>query len=61
MIPFQTLSVHWTHYEQEMNKMGEWMNEKESLLREVESNPSSDQEHILRQASMLQVRDDFLV
>nr|XP_027238839.1 dystrophin-like isoform X4 [Penaeus vannamei] len=51
----QTLSVHWTHYEQEMNKMGEWMNEKESLLREVESNPSSDQEHILRQASMLQI------
>lgn len=59
MIPFQTLSVHWIHYEQEMNKMGEWMNEKESLLREVESNPSSDQEHILRQASMLQVRADF--
>ncbi|XP_071545194.1 uncharacterized protein [Panulirus ornatus] len=51
----QTLSVHWEHFEQEMEKLRKWMDEKEALLRQVESNPSTEQEHILKHASMLQV------
>ncbi|XP_069180920.1 LOW QUALITY PROTEIN: dystrophin [Procambarus clarkii] len=51
----QTLSIHWEHFEQEIDKLRQWLHEKETTLRQVESNPSSEQEHILRHASMLQV------
>ncbi|XP_066986166.1 dystrophin, isoforms A/C/F/G/H-like isoform X29 [Macrobrachium rosenbergii] len=51
----QNLSVYWKALDQGMVKMRQWMDEKETLLRQVESNPSTEQEHILQQASMLQV------
>ncbi|XP_042209207.1 dystrophin-like [Homarus americanus] len=51
----QTLSVHWEHFEQEIEKLRQWLNEKETSLRQFESDPSTEQEHILRHASMLQV------
>ncbi|XP_068223554.1 microtubule-actin cross-linking factor 1-like [Palaemon carinicauda] len=51
----QNLSVYWKALDQGIVKMRQWMDEKESLLRQVESNPSTEQEHILQQASMLQV------
>ncbi|KAK7085433.1 hypothetical protein SK128_001326, partial [Halocaridina rubra] len=51
----QTLVVYWQPLSQGMTKLSQWISEKETLLRQVESNPSTEQEHILKQASMLQV------
>ncbi|XP_069940660.1 microtubule-actin cross-linking factor 1 isoform X2 [Cherax quadricarinatus] len=51
----QTLSVHWEHFEREVEKISQWLDDKETTLRQVESNPSTEQEHCLRHASMLQV------
>ncbi|XP_076057389.1 dystrophin-like, partial [Oratosquilla oratoria] len=51
----QVLTVHWEQLEREMEKLGKWLDENEAQLKQMESNPSTDQEHLLRQAGTLQV------
>lgn len=51
----QALALHWAQLEEGVTKQTAWLDNKETLLREMESNPSMEQSHVLKQASLLQV------
>ncbi|KAA0203443.1 hypothetical protein HAZT_HAZT010525 [Hyalella azteca] len=51
----QALALHWGQLEEGVRQLTLWLDGKEAQLRHIESNPSTNQQHILSQASMLQV------
>ncbi|XP_047739356.1 dystrophin [Hyalella azteca] len=50
----QALALHWGQLEEGVRQLTLWLDGKEAQLRHIESNPSTNQQHILSQASMLQ-------
>ncbi|XP_045119299.1 utrophin-like isoform X3 [Portunus trituberculatus] len=51
----QTLSQHWPRFEEEVSALKEWLKDKEKDLRDFESDPATEEEKFMRQASYLQV------
>ncbi|CAL4098879.1 unnamed protein product, partial [Meganyctiphanes norvegica] len=51
----QGLTIHWEQFERESDKVKNWVNEKQAILREFDSNPSMEVEQMMHQAGMLQV------
>ncbi|KAF2364920.1 Calponin domain [Trinorchestia longiramus] len=50
----QALALHWAQLEEGVCQLTVWLDDKEKQLRQMESNPSMEQQHILAQASVLQ-------
>ncbi|KAG0717771.1 Dystrophin [Chionoecetes opilio] len=51
----QTLSVYWPRFEEELEHVSKWLEGKEKMLRQFESEPATDDSQVLRHASSLQV------
>lgn len=49
--------MHWETLETNTDKLQQWLDVQEAVLRGMESNPDTDEAHIQKQAALLQVSE----